>query len=213
MNLAPVLDVVTIPNNSIIGAKERSYGSDAAVVSDLGVRYIETLQAAGVIATAKHFPGHGPTPVDSHIDKPVAQVSKAELDEVHLAPFRAAVDAGVSAIMTVHIVYPAYDADNPATLSPIWHGTILREKMGYKGVIVTDGMLMGAVDKHYTPAQSALASVTAGADILLYDHGVKQQKEAYTALLAAARAGTISRQRIDASVRRILLLKKQYRIW
>lgn len=213
MNLAPVIDVVTDAKNTVIGTAERAFGTKESVISDLGCRYITALQAAGVIATAKHYPGHGPTPVDSHIDRPVSDISLEELEAVHLKPFARAVDAGVAAIMTAHVVYPAVDADRPATLSPSWLGDRLRKGLGFKGIIITDGMLMGAVGKHYTVGEAAVSAILAGADILLFDHGTKQQAEAFSAVVSAAKKGHISKNRIDASVNRILSTKQRFGIW
>lgn len=209
MNLAPVLDVATNPKNTVIKGKERSYGSSPKTVADLGIAYIKALRSGGVLATAKHFPGHGAVTEDSHVDLPTTELTRAELDNVHIAPFADAVKSGIDAVMTAHILYPAYDGEMPATMSKVLLQDVLRSRLGFKGIIITDGMAMGAVGKHFSAGESTIAAVEAGADIILFDHGVGLQREAWDTLVGAVKSGRIPVKRIDESVSRILSAKKR----
>ncbi|MBC8236374.1 beta-N-acetylhexosaminidase [bacterium] len=167
MNLAPVLDVYTIEpqDNSIM--QRRSFGSDTELVSQFGTAYIQGLQSKGVIATAKHFPGHGGATQDSHFHLPTVNSTKEELQNVHLKPFKEAIQrADVSAIMTAHIVYPAYDP-GPATLSPKILTELLRKEMNFQGVIITDDLKMEAIKKYFDIGLAAVMAIKNGADISL----------------------------------------------
>ena len=212
MNLAPVLDVNDHPENPVIGV--RSLGSSSAEVARLGAAIIREYAASGVIATAKHFPGHGHTTVDSHIGLPVVNRSTDEWQTTDLSPFQAAIDAGVDAIMTAHVVVPGLDDSAlPATLSPAILQGWLRERLGFDGLIVTDSMTMGAIVQTYG-ADAATLAFQAGADVLAFGadwgHTPAEQRAAYDHLLALARSGDISTARLDASVRRILTVKARY---
>jgi beta-N-acetylhexosaminidase len=213
MNLAPVLDVNVNPDNPVIGV--RSFGENPQLVSELGEAYIRGLQKHGVAATAKHFPGHGDTNVDSHLGLPVISKSREELERVELVPFKRAIAAGVDAIMTAHIHVPALDPtpDLPATLSkPILTG-LLREELGYDGVIVTDSMTMAGVAGYFGGVpKAAVKAVEAGADMILLPpfDTTKEPFEVYQAVLDAVRSGQISEERINQSVLRILKLKDKY---
>ncbi|PTX53886.1 beta-N-acetylhexosaminidase [Melghirimyces profundicolus] len=213
MNLAPVLDVNVNPDNPVIGV--RSYGEDPGLVADLGAEAIRGYQNNGVIATAKHFPGHGDTDVDSHLGLPVIDKSRGELEKVELVPFQRAVDEGIDAIMTAHIHVPALDdtPDLPATLSkPILTG-LLRKEMGYEGLIITDAMTMAGVADYFGGVpQAALKAVDAGADLILLTPAMTadEQIEVADTITEAVRSGEISEQRINQSVRRILRVKAKY---
>lgn len=165
LNFAPVADVDSNPKNPVIG--DRSFGRDAAEVSRHVVAFIEAHQATGVIACAKHFPGHGDTSVDSHLGLPRVEREDPDLRQVELVPFRAAVAAGVGSVMTSHVVYPAWDEDWPATLSPRITRRILREEMGYQGVVFSDDMEMKAVCGRYTVEQQARRGTDASIDVFL----------------------------------------------
>jgi beta-N-acetylhexosaminidase len=211
MNLAPVMDVNSNPLNPVIGT--RSFGSSPDLVSRLGVTMIEAYQSQGVVATAKHFPGHGDTSVDSHLDLPVIDHDLARLESVELAPFQAAISANVDCIMTAHISVPALDPETgrPATLSPDILQGLLRERMGFQGLIATDSLSMDALmDQYDLPTATALA-FQAGADLLLFGytpwHPPSEQLLAYDSVLQLVEEGRISQSRLDESVRRILLLK------
>ncbi|MCR4427353.1 MAG: beta-N-acetylhexosaminidase [Firmicutes bacterium] len=209
MNLAPVLDVNCNPRNPGIGT--RSFSADPRVAAELGAAAVEGCQGEGVIATAKHFPGKGDVTVDSHIELPTVAHPMNRLAEVELAPFRAAIDRGVDVVMTAHVAFPAIEPEPglPATLSKRVLTGLLRDDLGFKGVVITDDMLMGAIAKGWGVGEAAVRAVQAGADIVLVCHILSEQIAAAEALLSAARAGAIEIERINASVRRILELKRR----
>lgn len=202
----PVLDVNNNPANPVIGA--RSFGEDPARVARLGVAQVRGLQEHGMLATGKHFPGHGDTEVNSHLDLPVVDVSRARLDSVELVPFRAAVDAGVGAMMTFHGVLPALDTNRvPATLSHRVLETLLRDQLKFRGLIVTDAMDMAGVVKQFGAAESNKRAIEAGADVLLMPSDIRG---AIDAVLAGLSEGRYDEARIDRSVRRVLALKEMF---
>ncbi|MEM8558801.1 MAG: glycoside hydrolase family 3 N-terminal domain-containing protein [Bacteroidota bacterium] len=204
-NYAPVADLNTNPHNPIINV--RAFGADPNAASRLVVAYQQGLQDGGVIATLKHFPGHGDTEVDSHADLPVLRFRRDRLAATEWAPFRAGIHAGAMSVMTGHLALPALDdrPNTPASLSaPITTG-ILREELGFEGLIVTDGMNMKGVADHYRPGEAAVRAVEAGADQLILTRNETAVKRA---LIAAVREGRLTEDRIDASVRRILRAKE-----
>ena len=209
MNFAPVMDVNNNPRNPIIGV--RSFGSDPEAVSRLGSAMISKFLEEGVLPSAKHFPGHGDTDIDSHSGLPIINVPRSRLESVEFPPFRAAVAAGVPLVMTAHVIVPALDRKNPATLSPAVLGT-LRSEMGFDGLIITDSMGMGALKKERTMEQAAVEAFNAGADILLFgaDRGHEETEHfgMRRALIEACRTGAIRQERLDEAVRRILAAKK-----
>ena len=202
LNFAPVMDVNNNPQNPVID--RRSFGESAELVSRLGVAYIHGLQDNGILGTAKHFPGHGDTTVDSHFDLPTVNHDRERIHALELHPFRAAIDADVAAIMTAHIVYPAFDADRPATLSPTILTDLLRKELGFDGLIITDDMEMKAIDDRYRSGEAAVMAVEAGADIVMVLWSPTKQIEVFDALLSAVKSGRISQARLDQSVKRIL---------
>ena len=207
LNFAPVMDVNNNPRNPVID--RRSFGECPDLVSRLGRAYINGLQQNGVLATAKHFPGHGDTTVDSHTDLPTVGHDLERIQSVELKPFRAAIEANVAAIMTAHIVYSVLDAERPATLSrPILTG-LLREDLGFDGLIITDDMEMKAIDNRYKAGEAAVMAVEAGADIVLTLWTYENQVKVFNALVSAVKNGRISEERIDRSVERILKYKKR----
>lgn len=204
MTYAPVVDVNINPDNPIINT--RSVGEDPELVSRIAEAFIKGCQDNGLIATAKHFPGHGDTDLDSHSVLATIEGDRDRLDKVELFPFQRAIDAGVQAVMTAHLHIPALDPtpDLPATLShPILTG-LLRDEMGFRGLIVTDAMGMGGVTSLYTPEDAALRAVKAGVDMLLLPPTPEKVIES---LIQAVREGEIRESRIDLSVRRILEAK------
>ncbi|MCP1309568.1 beta-N-acetylhexosaminidase [Paenibacillus tyrfis] len=208
MNFAPDLDINNNPANPVIGV--RSFGEAPEAVAEYGAAAIRGFQDAGVSATAKHFPGHGDTATDSHLDLPTIPHSRERIEAVELVPFRRAVAAGVDAVMSSHIVFPAFEPERlPATLSRRVLTGLLREELGFAGVIVTDCMEMQAIAAHYGTVQAAVMAVEAGADIVLISHSRELQEGALDALLEAVRSGRISEERLDASVRRLLALKRK----
>ncbi|MCX5407086.1 glycoside hydrolase family 3 protein [Streptomyces sp. NBC_00335] len=202
-NYAPVADVNVDPANPVIGV--RSFGADPQAVAALVAAQVRGYQGAGVAATAKHFPGHGDTGTDSHVGLPLMTHTRARWEELDEPPFRAAVEAGVDVVMTAHIVFPALDpSGDPATLSrPIVTG-ILRERLGFRGVVVTDALDMAGVRQKYGDDRVPVLALKAGCDQLLNppDLGL-----AVRSVLAAVESGELTRARIEESVLRILELK------
>nr|WP_010531437.1 glycoside hydrolase family 3 protein [Lentibacillus jeotgali] len=204
MNFAPVADVNVNPENPVIGV--RSFGEDPDLVSDMAVSQVQAYQDQKVIPTAKHFPGHGDTNVDSHYGLPIINHDLETLHNVDLKPFKAAIDAGIEAIMTAHIVVPALDDSGlPATLSKPIITDLLREEMGYDGLIVTDSLGMSGANV-VEPERVPVEAFKAGNDILLNPPDVEQS---YNAMLEAVESGEISEERVDESVYRILKAKME----
>lgn len=204
VNFSPVLDVNNNMNNPIIGV--RSYGDNPQDVADFGIQMFKGLQSAGVVGTAKHFPGHGDTDVDSHLGLPIITHDLERLYEVELFPFIEAIENGIDSIMTTHIIFEALDPNNPATLSYAVLTELLREELGFEGLIVTDAMNMAAITNHYGTGQAAVLSIQAGVDMLTYAGG-SDQVTAYNAVAQAVINGDITEARINESVKRILLEK------
>ena len=199
----PVLDVNNNPANPVINV--RSFGEDPAWVSRLGAAFVRGVQENGMIATGKHFPGHGDTDINSHLALPVVTASRARLDSVELPPFRASIAAGVGAIMTFHGSMPALDSSGaPGTLSVAVLTGLLRKEMGFRGLIISDAMDMRGVLDRYGAVEAAKLAVLAGADILIQPENVTQTIDA---VVAGVTEGRIPRDRIDSAVRRILRAK------
>jgi len=200
----PVVDVNVNPQNPVINI--RSFGEDPELVSRLATAYMRGIQQGGMLSTAKHFPGHGDTATDTHLDLAVIEHPRARLDAVELVPFRAAIAAGVDAVMSSHIRLPALDPTEgrPATLSrPILTG-LLREELGFKGLVFTDSMSMLAIAKQFTPAEAAALAVQAGADVVLDS---PDPQAALRGIKEAVERGEIARDALDRSVERILKAK------
>ena len=203
VNFYPVVDVNNNARNPIINI--RSFGGDPLLVARMARAYIRGSQEHGVMATAKHFPGHGDTSTDSHLELPIIDVDRARLNTIELPPFQAAIDEGVGGVMSAHIALPRIENSNlPATLSPMMLDGVLRGELKFGGVIFTDAMNMGGVVKHYPEGEAAVRAVKAGADIVLYPPSVEQ---AFVALKRAVDSGEIKESRIDESVKRILTAK------
>jgi beta-N-acetylhexosaminidase len=207
-DLAPVVDVDTNPKNPVIG--DRSFGADPERVGRLGAALIEGLQGGGVAACAKHFPGHGDTDLDSHLELPIVTHPLSRLDEVELPPFRRAIEAGVVSIMSAHVLVPELDETRPATLSPGVLQTLLREKLKYDGVVVTDDMDMKAVARGWRPGEAAVLAAQAGCDLLSFCKSPDAQVEAVEALVRARESDTISARAMDASVLRLRRPKERF---
>lgn len=209
-NYSPVVDINNNPLNPVIGT--HSFGEERDTVSRLGNAVIRGYQEHGLIATAKHFPGHGDTHVDSHEDLPVLSFDMERLESFELFPFQRAIEAGVDAIMVGHIAVPALDASmTPASLSHELVTTLLREKMQFKGLIVTDGLSMKGVMNQYSMEEACVLSILAGTDILLATTGsYEESASVLEAVVEAVKTGRITEERIDASVTRILNMKQKY---
>lgn len=207
VNLAPVLDVNDNPENPVIGV--RSFGQDSKLVSRYGVEAVSGIMSAGVMPVGKHFPGHGNTSVDSHLDLPVLPHPMERLNNIELKPFRAAIGAGIPAIMTAHIVFQAIDPELPATLSEKVLRGLLRRDLGFRGIIITDCMEMAAIAKDPGTVRGAVMALKAGADIVVICHTKKLQRAAYEAVLYAVRSGELPESRLDEAVERILTVKRK----
>jgi beta-glucosidase-like glycosyl hydrolase/CubicO group peptidase (beta-lactamase class C family) len=201
---APDADVNNNPGNPIINT--RSFGEDPARVAEFVSAFVRGVEENGGIATAKHFPGHGDTAADSHIDLPVIRADRARLESLELVPFRAAIAAGVGSVMTGHLNVPALESDpnTPATLSQNILTGVLRKELRFEGLVVTDAMDMGGITVRFVPGEAAVRAVAAGADCLLMP---PVPDAAFEALQGAVKSGRISKQRLDESVRRILQTK------
>ena len=208
LNFAPVMDVNNNPRNPVID--RRSFGEGPDLVSRLGSAYIKGLQQNGVLATAKHFPGHGDTTVDSHTDLPTVSHDVERIRAIELKPFRAVIEAKVAAIMTAHIVFSTLDADCPATLSRPILTDLLREELGFDGLIITDDMEMKAIDRRYRTGEAVVMAIAAGADMVLTLWTYQNQLEVFDALVSAVKSGRISEDRINQSVERILKYKTAF---
>lgn len=206
MNFAPCIDVNNNSLNPVIGV--RSFGEDPKAVAAHGVAAIRGYQEEGVSATAKHFPGHGDTSVDSHLGLASVPHDRSRLEQVELYPFKKAIENHVDAIMTAHVSFPAFESEPiPATLSHAVLTGLLREEMGFSGLIITDCLEMHAISKGVGIPEGAIRSIEAGADCVLVSHRLEEQEAAIQAVLNAVQTGRISEERIDESVERILSLK------
>ena len=208
VDFAPVADIWSNPSNTVIG--KRAFGTDADSVSALMLQAARGLSSSGVIPVVKHFPGHGDTETDSHYDLPVVTKTLEELENLELKPFRAAVEAGLPAVMVAHLLLTQVDDTRPATLSPAVVTGLLREELGFDGVVFTDDLTMGAISNTYGMGEAAILAFEAGCDVLLVCHKRDNLTAAYTALLEAVSSGRIPEARLDESVRRILTLKAEY---
>jgi len=208
MNMAPVLDVDSNLDNPVIG--DRSFSSDPDIVASLGIATMKGMQEEQVIPVVKHFPGHGDTSVDSHSALPILEADMDRLNALELIPFKNAIDEGADAVMTAHILFPKIDSAHPATLSEKLVNGLLREQLGFEGVIITDDLTMGAIRTSYSAGQAAVRAFLAGHDILLICHEYDNYYMAIQAMKEAVTSGKIAEDRVDESVERILKLKEKY---
>ena len=205
VDYAPVADVLINPDNTVIGT--RSFGSDASVVADMVTKELEGLSSQGVFGVVKHFPGHGGVSGDPHDGAVTLDKSLEELMQTEFVPFQKAVENGVSFVMVGHISVPQVVGDNtPASLSQMMVSNVLREQLGYQGIVITDAMNMGAITGSYTADQAAVMAVNAGVDMILMP---QDYETAYNGLLQAVQDGTITEDRINESVTRIVKVKLQ----
>ena len=207
LDFAPVLDVFTNPHNTVIG--DRAFGSDPQRVAQLGCTFARGLRQAGVIPCGKHFPGHGATLVDSHEDLPRDEREKDSIENVDLVPFQAAIAEKIELIMTAHVVYPAYDPEQPASLSSVIHN-LLRQDLGFQGLIVSDDLEMGAIIRHSSVGDAAVQALGAGADLVLICQSLERASSAREACQRALRRGTLSASRLQESRQRLLQLKQRF---
>jgi beta-N-acetylhexosaminidase len=206
MNLAPVLDIASNPQNTVIGT--RAFGTTAEAVIAAGLPFMNGLEASGILAAVKHFPGHGDTRIDSHVALPVVDKSMAQLHLLELRPFAEAIAQNAALIMVAHLVLSELD-NRPASLSPLVVDGLLRDEMGYAGVVITDDLIMGAISQYVTIGEAAVLAVLAGCDIILVGAGSANLQAVHAALLDALHNGRLSQERLDLSLARILLLKRR----
>lgn len=211
MNHQPVVDVNTNPDNPVIGV--RSPGSDPKTVAEYAGATLEGIHDQEQVAVAKHFPGHGDTELDSHEELPHVRYDRETLERVHLPPFEAMIDAGVDCIMTSHIVVDCIDAEQPATLSrPVLTG-LLREELGFDGVVITDAMMMDAIADNYGVGEAAVQAIEAGVDLVLTGFvSASDLRATRDAILEAVDDGRLTEERVETSVERILELKEHYEL-
>jgi beta-N-acetylhexosaminidase len=206
IDFAPVLDVNTCAINPVIG--DRAFGDDPDVCARFGAAWIRGMQSAGLLACGKHFPGHGDTSKDSHVDLPVVRQSRERIDRVELAPFRAAAAAGVATMMTAHVVYPAIDAERPATLSAA-ACTALREAVGFRGALLSDDLEMAAVAARWSIEDAAVEAIAAGCDALLVCWSDEKQERAVEALAREAERSPALRARCEEACARLLAARRR----
>lgn len=220
VNFAPVLDINSNPDNPIIGM--RSFGSNADLVTRLGLAMMEGLRQSGVVAGVKHFPGHGDTAVDSHLGLPVLAHARERLDAVELKPFKAAIEQGADMIMTAHIAFPAIDNEQvisrkdgtrvplPATLSRKVLTGLLREELHYQGIIISDAFTMKGIAEHFGETEAVVRAAAAGVDVILMPQDVSS---AHQALIQSVNNGKLSKERVHEAVKRILTVKSKYNLF
>lgn len=208
LDFAPVLDIDSNPKNPVIG--DRSYGRTGKLVSKHGVQVIAGIKSNNIIPVIKHFPGHGDTSTDSHLELPVVDKDLEELKEMELRPFKEAINKGVNMVMVGHMIFPKIDRKNPATFSREIITNILRKDLNYDKVIITDDMTMEAITKNYDIGEVSVESLKAGSDIILICHDYKKQIQVIEAIKEAVKSKEIIESEIDEKVYRIIKLKEEY---
>ncbi len=213
MNLAPVVDVNNNPANPVIGT--RSFGEDPQLVARLGVAQVQGYRAASVIATLKHFPGHGDTAVDSHLALPLVPYDMQRLEQIELLPFRRCIEAGADCVMTAHVVFPTITGDEtiPATLSPAAVNGLLRGQLGFDGVVISDCLEMSAIRDTVGVARGSVMAFQAGIDLVLISHHYDLQCAGIEAVHAAVQSGELSIDVVRQAAERVLRLKQKRLAW
>jgi beta-N-acetylhexosaminidase len=205
-NFAPVLDVHSRAENPIIG--DRSFGTNSKDAARGALAFARGMAVGGMIACGKHFPGHGDTHTDSHLELPMVEADRGRLDAVELAPFRAAIDAGLPSLMTAHVVYPFLRSEMPATLTRTIATDLLRSELGFRGVLVSDDLEMRAVSDRWGVAESAVLAIEAGCDALLVCSDEALQDGAHEALVRRAEKDSAFRARVFEACARVTAMKK-----
>jgi beta-N-acetylhexosaminidase len=209
LDYIPVLDIQTNPKNSVIG--DRALAEHAEDVARLGSVIIRTLQSEGIAACGKHFPGHGDTIADSHYDLPLVEHSPDRLNAVELVPFKAAIEADVASIMTAHILVPSLDEERPATLSPKIVDGLLKQKLGFKGMVFTDDLSMKALSARYSHSEATVQAVAAGCDaVLMCAPEPDSQLAALEALIYAVEQGRLPERRVEDALTRHKRVKERF---
>jgi len=212
INLAPVVDVCTNPKNADIG--DRSYGPDPSLVQRLGSAFIRSGTASGSFLVAKHFPGYGPIGANPHDELPVVDITRERWEQVHCPPFQSAIEAGVPGIMIGHVLYSALDSSGmPASLSRTITTELLRDDIGFRGLIMTDDLEMGAIQNRYGAAKAAVLALEAGADMVLLCHTPSRQRAALSTIVDAIEQGIIRSHQLDNAVWMVLWYKYQLGLW
>ncbi|GGA77612.1 hypothetical protein GCM10008025_21430 [Ornithinibacillus halotolerans] len=210
MNYAPVLDVNNNPDNPVIG--DRAFGDSPDLVTKLGIQTMKGMSEENIIPVIKHFPGHGDTTVDSHYELPLIDKSLQQLYDLELIPFIEAIGQGADVVMIAHILFPQLDSVHPSSMSKAVITELLREELGFDGVVVTDDMMMDAIENHYDIGDAAVLSIKSGTDIILISEHYEDIVHTIEKIKMAVQQGELSEQRIDESVERILRLKEKYNL-
>ncbi|WP_213579125.1 beta-N-acetylhexosaminidase [Paenibacillus lautus] len=210
MVFAPVLDIHSNPNNPVIG--DRSFGTTAETVTEHGIASMKGIQEKGVVPVVKHFPGHGDTSVDSHLGLPVVEHDLKRLHEMELVPFQQAINEGADVVMVAHLLMKSIDPDTPSSYSKPVINDLLREEMGFKGVVITDDMTMGAISGSTDVGEASVKSVVAGSNMVLIGHEYAQEEAVIQALTKAVRSGLIPEEMLNDRVRATLELKHKYEL-
>lgn len=208
MNFAPVLDINSNPNNPVIG--DRSFGNNKDIVSNLGTSTMKGIQSKNIISVVKHFPGHGDTSVDSHINLPVVNYDINRLKSFEFVPFKTAIQNGADAVMVGHILLPKIDSKYPSSMSYEIVTNILRKYLGFNGLVVSDDMTMGAITENYSIEEASIKAINAGVDLLLVCQKYENTENVLKALKEAALNGTISKERLDNALYNIISIKEKY---
>lgn len=210
LNYAPVMDINSNPKNPVIG--NRAFGNNPEVVTSYGIPVMKGIQSMGIISGIKHFPGHGDTDVDSHINLPVINKSLEEIRDFELIPFKKSIEEDVDMIMIAHILFPNIDKEYPSTMSKDIITYLLRKEMGFEGVIISDDLTMGAIIENYTLEGATLKFLQSGGDIALICHGTDDFKSIFEYIKIKVKNEEIPIEDIDNKVYRILKLKKKYNL-
>lgn len=210
LDFAPVLDINSNPNNPVIG--DRAYSDSVQVVANNGLGVMMGINSQNIIAAAKHFPGHGDTGVDSHLELPMVDKSYEEISNLELIPFKTAIENDIDMIMVAHILFPKIDKDNPSTMSKAIIHDILRDDLDYNGVVISDDMTMGAIINNYSIEDASLKFLKSGGDIALICHGSENPDLVINRIKKAFDQDEITIEEIDEKVYRILALKNRYQL-
>ena len=210
VNFAPVLDINSNPKNPVIG--DRSFGNDLDLVTELGIQTMKGIQSQNVISVVKHFPGHGDTALDSHFGLPEVNKTLDELRSFELIPFEQAIKEGADAVMVAHILLPNIDANFPSSMSRPIITDLLRNKLGFDGVVMTDDMTMHAITNHFDIGQASVESIKAGSDIIMVAHNYSNVITVIESIKSAIQNNEITEERINTSVKRIQQLKQKYEV-
>nr|WP_106781919.1 beta-N-acetylhexosaminidase [Lysinibacillus timonensis] len=210
MNFAPILDINSNPHNPVIG--DRSFGNNAQLVTKLGIATMKGIQSENTIAVVKHFPGHGDTATDSHLELPTVNKTLEELQQLELIPFKEAIHEGADVVMIAHILLPEIDEKNPSSMSEVIISDILRNQLHFEGVVMTDDMTMQAITNHYDIGLASVQSIRAGSDIIMIAHNYDNVSTVMKHIKDAVSTGEISEERINESVLRIIQLKQKYKL-